>query len=63
MNPHGYLMSVNCSVCGCEGGVSVKHAASRWMVGSNFIHEDARVCANNLKEKNKQLEKQLQNGR
>lgn len=46
-------MTAICDVCGCEGAATPKTAAANWIVGGFVSHEDPRVCAENLKRKNK----------
>ena len=51
MNIH--FMKATCDVCGCEGGATPDTAAANWMRDSFVSHQDPRVCAENLKRKNK----------
>lgn len=48
-----YTMTAVCHVCGGEGACTPKTARENWLVGSFISHDDPRVCANNLKRKNR----------
>jgi len=49
-----YTMPATCDVCGCEGVATPKTAAANWIVGRFVSHSDPRVCADNLKQKERE---------
>lgn len=51
-----FTMKVTCDVCGGEGAATPKVAASQWFVGNEVRHTDPGVCADNLKQKKRELD-------
>ena len=56
-----YTTTATCNVCGCEGAATQKTAAAQWIIGNFVSHSDPRVCANNLKRKERERKEQKQN--
>lgn len=51
-----YTQKATCDVCGCEGDATPRAAASQWLKDSFISHSDPRVCADNLKQKKRELD-------
>jgi hypothetical protein len=47
-------MKATCDVCGCGGVATPRTAAQNWIVGGFVSHTDPRVCAENLKRKERE---------
>lgn len=55
MNP--YQFPVTCDVCGGEGVGTIQTAGAAWLADSQIRHRDPRVCAENLRQQRKELER------